>query len=53
MHVSPSCLPVCDDHVKPEHDDDIYQSTVKATNVCFVIYAQVEAAQVCAQALAV
>lgn len=44
MHVSPNacllCLPVCDSHVKPEHDDDIYQSSVRATNVWFVIYVQ-------------
>lgn len=42
-----ACLPVCDSHVKHEHDDDIYQSSIRATNVWFVIYVQAEAAAVC------
>lgn len=46
-----ACLPVCDSHVKPEHDDDIYQSSVRATNVWFVIYVQAEAAAVCVHRL--
>lgn len=53
IHARFPTMSVCDNHVKPKHDDDIYQSTVRATNVWSVIYVHTEAPQVCAHAPAV